>query len=117
MSEEGRDDAIARRARQVLDRRAEELDETERARLRAARLRALDALAERRPLAIRRGLAAAGVGALGLMLVTSWWIRQPGPDLGAADGLEDLDILAAADDLELYDDLDFYRWLADSEAI
>jgi hypothetical protein len=117
MSEDRRDDAIVRRARQVLDRQVEALDETERARLRAARLRALDALDEGRPLATRRGLAAAGAGALGLMLVTSWWIRHPAPELAAADGLEDLDILAAADDLELYDDLDFYRWLAESEAI
>jgi len=43
MSEDDRDEAIAARARRELDRQLESLDDATRVRLRAARLRALDA--------------------------------------------------------------------------
>ncbi len=119
MSEQDRDDPIAARARAQLERDAEALDEATRLRLRAARLRALDALGERAPRGIRRGLAAAGagLGALALVTAVSRWSREPARDLAFGDALDDVEILGAADALELYEDLDFYRWLDDTEPI
>lgn len=113
MSEHDREQELVARARAQLDRDVEALDETTRARLGAARLRALDAPGERRRFAVPGGLLAASAGAAALLLVVSTWRQQARRDLAPGDDLDDVEILAAADDLELYDDLDFYRWLAE----
>lgn len=110
-----RDSELVRRARRELDRGVEELDEGTRLRLRAARLRALDALEGRSPFGARAALAA-GVCVLAVALVSAWWLRRLPHGTAFGDGLEDVELLAAADDLELYDDLDFYRWLDDAES-
>jgi len=115
MSDDERDDAIAARARALLDQSVEELDPITRARLRAARMRALDVDATVRLRA--RRLAVAGAGALGLLAALSWWMRGANGPRALAEGFEDEEILAAGDDLELYDDLDFYRWLEEDGAI
>ena len=114
MSEDDRDEAIAARARRELDRQLESLDDATRVRLRAARLRALDAYDARPAWRGRPALGALAAGLVGLTLVATWWLREAPP---ALDGLEDVEILAATDDWELYDDLDFYRWLEDGGAI
>jgi len=120
MSGRDRDEELVSRARAQLDRDVDALDETTRARLRAARLRALDALDAPRAwhgLAAPRRLLLASAAALALVLATtSWlaaWRQRESAARTLADGLDDVEILATADDLELYDDLDFYRWLAD----
>lgn len=119
MSEREREDPLAARARAQLDRDADALDEATRLRLRAARLRSLDALDARPSFAIRRrvAVASAGVGALALAFAAARWARAPAADLAFGDALDDVEILAGADDLELYDDLDFYRWLEDTQPI
>jgi len=117
MSERDREEPLAARARAQLDQDVDSLDETTRARLRAARLRALDAHGERRRFALPRGLLAATAGAVALFLVVSSWRQQARRDLPLGEDLDDVEILAAADDLELYDDLDFYRWLAQDGAL
>jgi ferric-dicitrate binding protein FerR (iron transport regulator) len=111
-----RDDAVAARARAHLERTSDELDAHTLARLRAARASALDPLTAPRELWPRRA-ALAGAGALAVFAALSWWRRgTPRDPLGEA--FEDLEILAAADDLELYDDdPEFYRWLEESEPI
>jgi hypothetical protein len=114
MSTDERDEAIVARVRRALDERANALDPETRVRLRAARLRALDALEERRAFGARAALAAAAAGLAGIGLFAAWWLREPPL---ALEGLEDVEILAAAEDWELYDDLDFYRWLEEDGAI
>lgn len=114
MSGRDRDEELAARARAQLDRDLEGLDESTRARLRAARLRALDGLEDRgarRGFAAPRGLLAASAGAVALALVVASWRQRDGAEHALADELDDADILASTDDWELYDDLDFYRWL------
>jgi hypothetical protein len=57
------------------------------------------------------GLAAAGLLAVNLTL--NW--SQPSamvPQDGQAEALEDIDLLTANDALELYEDYEFYQWLA-----
>jgi hypothetical protein len=119
MSDDERDGAIVRRVREHLDRSADELDVTTRTRLRAARIRALDGLPVSRSLAGRRVwlTASVAISALGLYFAASWWLRTPEQPFASGGDLDDVEILTAADDLELYDELEFYRWLDDAEAI
>lgn len=116
-----RDDSqLARRAAERLSRSAEAVDDATRARLRAVRLRALEALDERprfaRPLVFSSVAALAAV-ALAVVLVVPRRTMEPSPDRVLGVGLEDIDILGADEDLELYEHLEFYRWLEASEPI
>jgi hypothetical protein len=119
MSDRDPDDEIARRARAALDRSIEEIDPATRARLVAARRTALEGLDQpRRDFAGRGALAtAAAFGAAGLVLAASWWLRKPAEPIALEGALDDVEILADGDDLELYDELEFYRWLDAEEPI
>lgn len=119
-----RDRRIALRAAQQLTRDADALDDTTRVRLRAARLRALDALDDRPAITAPTitgfgvpAVAAIAAAAIVTMLIVPRWSADPPPDPIASLGLEDLDILAASEDLELYEHLEFYRWLETNEPI
>ena len=83
----------------------EQLDELTLARLRAARLRALEAARPARRGIVLGGLA--GAAAVLVLAVSVWW-TQP---RGVAPPLEDLQLLSAGDDLPLMQELDFYLWL------
>lgn len=119
MNDDERSQPITSRAREHLDRSADELDTVTRTRLQAVRLRALESLEAPRPLGRSRGLLVSSgvVGALGVLVGVALWMRGAEAPDALADGFEDVEILTATDDLELYDDLDFYRWLEDSEQI
>lgn len=103
----------------MLRESAEQLDAATAARLRRARLAALDALGDRRtrPAWLIPGLSAAALGALAVALaVTLRAGREPAPintePLAiAVESVADLDLLLAADSLELLEDLEFYVWL------
>lgn len=117
MTDDERDDAIASRVRAHLERTSHELDARSRAQLRAAREQALDAAPAPREVWPRRAVLA-GAGALAVLVALMRWRRESPPRDPFGESLEDLDILAAADDLELYDDdPEFYRWLEESEPI
>lgn len=94
--------------RHELDRRAAALDDLTLTRLRSARRRALDAAA--RP---RRGLMIAGLATVTLSaaLVVVQMLTPAAITLPAA-GLEQFDLLSENEGLDLYGDLEFYRWLA-----
>ena len=55
------------------------------------------------------GLATAGTAALAVFL----YFQTP---VGIQPNIEDIDLLASEDPLELYEDLEFYAWLADQRA-
>ena len=97
---------LLRAVRDELDRRAADLDDLTLARLRAARRRALD-VRPRRTWLLAGGIAA---GALAAGLVAILLLAPPAAP--PAPGLEQMDLLSAAD-LDLYKDLEFYHWLAD----
>jgi ferric-dicitrate binding protein FerR (iron transport regulator) len=104
--------AFIARAKDVLDRAADELDAATARKLQRARAAAL----ERRSRWSRRaawvaGLAAASVAALALWL----WTGQPGPERQAAVPLEDFELVTSVENIELVEDLDFYHWLADGD--
>lgn len=100
---------VLKRVRAELDRDVRDLDELTVARLRAARHRALDARPHRKLWWAAAGLTAtAATAALVAILVVS---PAPAPP---ASGLEHMELLAEAD-LEMLENLEFYRWLAERQ--
>ena len=104
-------------ARRVLQVAEEELDATTLARLRAARARALDPVTPRDDARMRRPawlLPVGGFAAAGVVLAVAGmlWFTVPSGNGVSPAGIENLDLLAAADNPEFYAELDFYRWLA-----
>jgi hypothetical protein len=95
-------------AKAELDRSTQQLDELTLARLRAARLRALTPHPRRRVWLVAGGLATAALAATLVAFLLFAPAAAP-PDTG----LEQFDLLSENDGLELYRDLEFYRWLAE----
>jgi hypothetical protein len=85
------------------------------ARLRESRLKALEPV-ERPSRARTLGwLTLSGVAtAVVLVVAISLWNRPPKP-YEIAMNPDDLEVLTAPEQIELYRDLDFYRWLAGGE--
>ena len=103
------------RMRALLDAHANDIDTLTRAKLRAARCRALmQHRPQRLPSWLVPATAFAGAAAVLLSLI---WNSGTMPDYGAP-ALADAEVIsAAADGLDLYEDLDFYEWLdADAAA-
>lgn len=111
MSADPKDEAFLAASKALLDESARALDADITARLRRARYRALEA--KSRPffwLLPAGGLAAASVAVLAVAL----WIYQPARP-APMQGVEDLEILSSSENLELFDDLEFYGWLAERD--
>jgi hypothetical protein len=114
MSEEDREKAFLERARALLDGSEEDLDANILSRLRQARTRALQGQERREPrswhwfpLPAAAGMATALVAILvAVFYITRAPVQEPHKSIG------DLEILASSDQLDLYEDLDFYDWLA-----
>jgi hypothetical protein len=100
-------------ARRALDAAARQLDTLTLARLRAARLRALDQARPAAPWRPGWRLAAGGFAAAGLATLVAvglLWFSAPAPLTVA--GIDDLELLSTQENPEFYADLDFYHWLA-----
>lgn len=107
MSGPERDEVLERRVRAALDEAAARLPATRAARLAAARARAVEAARGRRRLRlVPAAVAAAAAAVAGVALLRPWRAAAPPPE-----AVEDIEILTAAEPLELIEDLDFYRWL------
>ncbi len=95
-------------AKAALDASTQQLDELTIARLRAARRQALDAHPRRLTWLAAGGLASAALTAtLVAFLLFAPTVAPP------VSGLEQFDLLSENDGLELYRDLEFYRWLSE----
>jgi len=103
-------DKLVREARRLLDASVEGLDAASRSRLNRARQQALAAHTRRRP-AWSSSWALGGVAAsLGVMVLAfALWQGQPAEQ--PYDALSDLELLTASDQIELYEELEFYEWL------
>jgi hypothetical protein len=109
------DAAFIARLKSVLDRSAGALDAPTRVRLQAARRRALEQAPVARAFTPRWLVPAGAAAVLAVVAVLGlWWLPASAPPPIAAN-LEDAELLFAADSLELYQNLDFYRWLAAKE--
>jgi len=113
MSERERD-TLQAGVRRVLDASVAGLDAASRSRLTQARHRALEARGRQRsPWAA--GLALGGVAASVGVLVIAYALWQGQVPAQSYEALADLEVLTAGDQIELYEDLEFYEWL-DSNA-
>lgn len=107
-------DSFEQRLRQQLDRSTERLDETRASQLRQARLAALEHAGQESVTHPHWGTVAvaASVGALAIGL---WLHQKPESDTPLVAQVEAIELLAAQEDMEFYEDLDFYLWLASQE--
>lgn len=105
------EERLAQRAKALFDESVDALDGETLSRLNKSRQRAL---AE-----ARRGSAQAhwsrwaplGAAAAAAIAVALWWTLR-GADALPGAAPSDVEILLAEDDLELLEDLEFYRWMA-----
>jgi hypothetical protein len=114
------DDRFDDSIRQLLRNSESDVDFVSAAQLRAARARAVDAL--RSPARVSAGwwtIPGAAVSALGVAwLLAAGHVYRPGLGSGAAAALPQVEVIETlADDKAtgVYDDLEFYQWLADAD--
>jgi len=115
--EKGQDERMLKRTREVLDASVANLDAGTLERLRDARHRAVEAADERPGLLLRlpRWVKVSGLTtAAAAVLVFSLWFTSPKHDLTVKNP-DDFEIVLAKDQIDLYEDLDFYGWMADDE--
>lgn len=108
------DSDIAALVNENLDRRTSSLDEETVRKLRDARYRSAESFRERGWLwRAFHSVTAAGVATAAIAAITvSFWFTSPrfNADSGQPD---DIDIITAQETLDIYEDLEFFRWLAD----
>ena len=103
------DRSFTSKVRQVLDTGTEELDTDISRRLRLARYQALESYEEKHSY-----WKPAGGFALATMLLAAigvWQFGGTDRGNGMAQTVEDLELIASSDSLQLYEDLEFYQWL------
>ncbi len=115
MSNLPQDNEFLDRIRAALNGGTDNLDEQTVARLRRIRLDAVESAGQRRRLfGIPRWVTASGFATVAVVATaTSVWftsVRQSVP----LHNLEDVEVLAAQENLEISRDLDFYLWLAET---
>jgi hypothetical protein len=114
---ESRDDGddFERRSRALFEASVERLDARTRSRLNQARHVALDELKKGSARRYWVGLPLGGLAAAALVAVilVSWRGQAPTQLEAAAMPLDDVDIVADSDNIELLQDVEFYSWLAD----
>jgi len=116
MKPDGREHEVVDLVRDHLERSTEALDASTSARLREARLKAL-AAAEGRGWIFRvpRWLTAGGVATVTAAAIAGViWFADVRTAADVAT-LDDMEIVAAKEQMQLYEDLEFYRWLAARE--
>jgi hypothetical protein len=103
------------KARQALLASEGRLDAGTLARLRAARAKAVEAAGERQggffriPNWMRAGAFATAAAAV---MVFAIWVDPPKQEL-PVKSLDEFEMVLYADNLDIYEDMDFYEWLAD----
>ena len=112
-------DPLEHQVKEALEQQAQALDAASLTRLRQARAQALAELQQGRdkPPRLNPGaLWGGGFAAAALVLVLVWpGNRGPLPEF--TQEIADLELLADANDIELYEELEFYLWLEQQEAV
>ncbi len=104
------------RVRSLLDQTAENLDDRTRERLESIRFQAIGAPREpsRRFFIPLRWVSVGGLATASVILGLFFWLNTSPVDLPATH-VEDLEIITSKDHIELFQNLDFYEWLATKE--
>lgn len=107
-------DKFLAQCRAVFDRGVQDLDAATLSRLTRARQRALSRL-DRPARRYRRGwLPAAAATLIAILAAVLLWSRPQPPAPPVAANVEDMEILLADEELELYSELEFYAWLEEN---
>jgi hypothetical protein len=107
-------DELERKARELFDDSVERLDAHTRSQLTQARNRALD---EVKKGGVRRRWLWAPAGAMALAAIVAVMLSWNGLRSSAEPGasaLEDIDIVADSENLDMLEDVEFYMWLDDT---
>ncbi len=107
------DKEFNRQIRAVLDQGVEQLDDAASRRLRQARMQAVEKASQQGQGARWWKPAAAFAVAASLVLAVVIW--PTGTDDMPASELLDVELMATDDSLQLYEELDFYQWLAEMQ--
>ena len=113
MNEQDKEKRFISNVKKALDLDADNLDAGTQSKLTRIRHQALDA-GKRKGFGIRRlfTLPAVGWAATACLIVLGLTVYMQQPN-GTTPLLEDIELLAAEDNLEFYDGLEFYAWLAE----
>lgn len=115
MSVERDEEEVVKELKVLLDRSAEQLDSRTELRLRQVRRDALLQLEPgKRRNPFRSWAAAGSFAAIAAVIGVSVWfatVERPVP----VAAVDDVEIVASQEPLEVYEDLEFYRWLAKKE--
>ena len=114
MTKENSESEFLGNVRNRLDASVDDLDAGILSHLRQAREKALDSrrVTWWEHLRVYRSYLAAASAAAAILIFALIGIQSP-PELQRYSGLEDIELLAAGDNLEFYTELDFYTWLAE----
>lgn len=110
---------LERRSRELFNDSVANLDAHTRSRLNQARQAALQATEHRKHRFAMRWLVPTGsVAALALVaMVSMQFMRSPTAPVQSGSGLEDMELVASADELELLqNDVEFYDWFDSPDA-
>jgi len=108
-------------AKSTLERRVDEIDEHTQTRLGAIRRQAVDAAISKHtvasPVFTRWVLPVGGLAtAFAAVLVTvTLWTQEPVNNAAPVAALEDLNLLTGNEEIDFYQELEFYEWLAVNE--
>jgi len=116
MNDEDRDRAFIEGVRAQLDASLEDVDEEVRRRLHRARMRALEEEeVRRRPVWDLLRIPALGMAAAAILLIAFLtYMGGPSKDQSIAQ-VENVELFASKESLELLVNLDFYLWLSEEE--
>lgn len=117
MNSTGQNEQNSTQIKTVLDAGLEHLDPSISTRLRQGRIKALEQT-QRKPFQTwffmhPRQLIGIATAAILLLMVTNWRPLRPSQP---ENRVEELELVAQQGSLEMYKDLDFYRWLAKNDA-
>ena len=112
MKQDEKDQAFLDNARQLLDHSVDTIDEETSSRLRQLRYQALDNKPKK--LSWFTPYSAFAATAAVLVLTVTVWLTQT-TNINDELVLEDIPLLTAGEELDFYQDLEFYNWLDDEQ--
>lgn len=116
MKPEERDERLVEMVKEQLDAGVDALDDLTAARLRAMRLKAVESAEGGRGwFRFPRWVAVGGLATAAVaVLAVGLWVTDP-PRESTVATADDIEIVAAQEQMQFYEDMEFYRWLAAQE--
>ena len=112
MKQDDKDQAFLHNARHLLDQSVDAIDEDTSSRLRKIRYQALNNKAEK-SYGFMPYSAFAATAAVLILTVTVWLTQSP--NINDELVLEDMPLLTTGEELDFYQDLEFYSWLEEEQ--